>query len=469
MMSIFPEYIKFELCEDLIKTINECIIPYKSNTLDASIYSLDLNKTIKSERRVSQKSSFDDDRLKDIIQSSIYPLLYDKLSTSYPNASYNIALSTSKFDYIKYNNGGYFEPHKDFIRINNSSQQQYTMLFGLTKDNNNYSGCTILWSKVTDSLESQSEYDILLSGPITDPLYIKVTTKYNLPKNLESIKKILNLNKSNIAYIPHRINCMNMGKALLFKSDIIHSGEEFYSWYNPKELFMCIINITGVEDKFIPINNPSTKIDTWINDNNSQIIMFDQFEMFMLKFTKLHRLIPFQIIVSSGEYLKKSFNDTYLRFLNLYSEPVLNKDDLNKDDLNKDDLNKDDLNQDLLININQTLDKIYTKTKTKLNIRGRETHMESEILSSTSNNTNVLNLDKVYFDLSHISELSVNDIIKIKNYFLNYSLINNGIITHQEEINNTWEESSCNDDGDEYDEIAYLNCNIDIKFCFMKG
>jgi hypothetical protein len=463
-MSIFPEYIKFELCEDLIMTINDCIYPYKSNTLDASIYSLDLNQTIKSDRRVSQKSSFDDNRLKDIIQSSIYPLLYDKLTTSYPNASYNIALSTSKFDYIKYDNGGYFEPHKDFVRINNPSQQQYTMLLGLTKDNNNYSGCTVLWSKVTDSLESQSEYNILLSGPITDPLYIEVTAKYNLPKNHDLLKKILESNTSNIPYIPHRINCMNMGKALLFKSDIIHSGEEFYSWYKSKELFMCIINITGVEDKFIPINNPSTNIDTqldnnsykinlWLNDNNSQIIMFDQFEMFMLKFTKLHRLIPFQIIVSSGEYLKKSFNDTYLRFLNLYDEPVLNKDNLN---------------QDLLININQTLDEIYTKTKTKLNKRGRETHMESEVLTSTSDNIKVLNLDGIYFDLSHISELRLDDIIKIKNYFLNFSLTNNGIITHQEKINNTWEESSCNDDGDEYDEITYLNCNIDIKFCFMK-
>jgi hypothetical protein len=461
-MSIFPEYIKFELCEDLIKTINDCIYPYKNNTLDASIYSLDLNKTIKSDRRVSKKSSFDDDKLKDIIQSSIYPLLYDKLSTSHPIASYNIALSTSKFDYIKYDNGGYFEPHKDFIKINNPSQQQYTMLLGLTKDGNNYSGCTVLWSKVTES--SQSDYDILLNGPITDPLFHEVTSKYNLPKNLESIKKILDLNKSNLPYIPHRINCMNMGKALLFKSDIIHSGEEFYSWYNPKELFMCIINITGVENKFIPIYNPSTNIDnqldtnsykinTWLNDKNSRIIMFDQFEMFMLKFSKHYRLIPFQIIVSSGEYNKKTFNDTYLRFLNLSSEPVLNQDDLN---------------QDLLININQTLDEIYTKTKTKLNTRGRESHINSEVLSSTSNNTKVLNLNKVYFDLRHITEISVDNIIHIKNYFLNFSLTNNGIITHQEKINNTWEESSCNDDGDEYDEIAYLNCNIDIKFCFLK-
>ena len=56
----------------------------------------------------------------------------------------------------------------------------------------------------------------------------------------------------------------------------------------------------------------------------------------------------------------------------------------------------------------------------------------------------------------------------ITNYVNNFILINNGIITHNEKINNTWEESTCNDDGDEYDDVTYLNCKIDIKFCFIK-
>ena len=57
------------------------------------------------------------------------------------------------------------------------------------------------------------------------------------------------------------------------------------------------------------------------------------------------------------------------------------------------------------------------------------------------------------------------DIIAINNFIMT----NNKIVTHIEKINNTWEESGCNDDdGDEYDEITYLNCNIDIKFCFLK-
>ena len=62
--------------------------------------------------------------------------------------------------------------------------------------------------------------------------------------------------------------------------------------------------------------------------------------------------------------------------------------------------------------------------------------------------------------MDHIALLSLDNIIQIKNYFLNYSLTNNVennfILTHEEKVNNTWEESSCNDDGDEYDEVAYL-------------
>jgi hypothetical protein len=58
--------------------------------------------------------------------------------------------------------------------------------------------------------------------------------------------------------------------------------------------------------------------------------------------------------------------------------------------------------------------------------------------------------------------------IDIDNYVNNFIISNNNIITHTEKVNNTWEESTCNDDGDEYEDTTYLNCKIDIKFCFMK-
>ena len=49
---------------------------------------------------------------------------------------------------------------------------------------------------------------------------------------------------------------------------------------------------------------------------------------------------------------------------------------------------------------------------------------------------------------------------------LNFS--NNSKLIRFEEILNTWEESGCNDDGDEYNETTYFTCQIDIKFGFYK-
>ena len=402
MTSIFSPFIKFELCEDLVSVINCIITPYKSSSADANIYSIESKKTVRSERRVSKKSSFDDERLSDIVNRNISPLLYGILKKTNPNVSYNIALGTSRFDYIKYENGGYFDAHKDFVRIDNESQQQYTMLIGLSKDASNYSGSTVLWTKVDKT--TQSEYDVLLNGPEGDPFFIETTLKYNLPKNLSSIKEIFASNKSTLKYIPNRINCMNRGKALIFKSDIIHSGEEYHSWYNPKELFMCIINIVGVENNLAERTDSVDKINNWLKDTQSKIIMFDQFEMSMLEMVLKYKLIPFQIIISSGEYLGKKFLDSYLKFLNLQSESDLTNR----------------LNPNLLHQINSTLDEIYAKTKSKLNTRGRESHISQEIITSTSDLSKIANLEKIYFDLDHIVLLSLDNIIQIKNYFLNY-------------------------------------------------
>ena len=56
----------------------------------------------------------------------------------------------------------------------------------------------------------------------------------------------------------------------------------------------------------------------------------------------------------------------------------------------------------------------------------------------------------------------------ITNYWLNFNFKNNQIGSYQEKIINTWEESGCNDSGDEYDDTTYFTCSIDIKFGFYK-
>ena len=445
--SIFPEFIKIDLCDIFVDKINNIIDKYKTNVKDAVIYSLTENKTIKSDRRNSLKSSFQSEELKQLLNIHLCPLIYNIL-TKNNNYEYDVSIGVQNFDYIKYDNGGYFDKHKDFVRINNSILQQYTMLIGLTKKSNN-SGCTILWFPLDDT--NREDYNTIITGLETSidksQGYKDILIKYNLPNNLDSLKHLFK--DTDTKYMPFRINSYTSGKSLLFKSDIVHSGEEFYKWSDAKELCMVTINITGIKDETtiepnsLLLNNPT---------NKSRFIMLDELDINMCKFVEQYKLIPFQIITSKGEYNGKTFSDTYIKYLNCQ------------------DTFEQDVNTCILERINTTLVEIYEKTKEKLNTRGRESHIESKILEQSSDLSCIEKLNNINFCTNHIDFTYEDEIlIDINNYINNNVVVNNGIVTHTEKINNTWEESSCNDDGDEYDEIAYLNCKIDIKFCFMKN
>jgi len=309
--TIFPEFIKMELSLDLVNKINAIVEEYKTSAKDAVIYSLKENTTMKSDRRVSHKASFHSDELNKIVSHYICPLIYGMLKTEYPSSLYDVDIGMQISSYIKYDNGGYFDKHKDFIRINNSMHQQYTLLIGLTKDNNNYSGNTVLWIPVDDY--NIDDYNVLLDS--SHDKYSEIIKKYNMPY-LKDTCKILIDSMKELKCIPYRINCFTQGKSLLFRSDIIHSGEEFYSFYNKKELCMLTINITGIDNSNminIPIIDNSiensidivesskAKINNWISDKYSKIILFDSFESFMCRFVEYYNLVPFQIIISKGE------------------------------------------------------------------------------------------------------------------------------------------------------------------------
>ena len=429
---IFPNFLKIELDPILVNKINSIVDPFKNNIKEAVIYSLSENKTIKSDRRVSHKTSFRSDELKSIINQYICPLIMTLNNSE--NADYNVTIGEQSFDYIKYDNGGYFDKHKDFVRINNPMMQQYTMLIGLTKSSYSF-GNTILWFPVDDS--NKEDYRILTESIKNDNNLMDISRKYNLPYNIDDMKKLFD--GQDYQCIPYRVNSYTIGKSLLFKSDIVHSGEEFYNWHNPKELLMFTINITGIEK-----THEQDKIKQFVN-SPAQIIMFDKYQPIF------ENVFPFQIISSKGEYNNKTFSDHYIKYLNF-----------------QDSIDSMNHSENILEQINTILISIYNKTKEKLNHRGRESHISSELLEESTKYSDIVNSYK-YFDETILTPEQKEKIqIEIYNYVNNYIISNNKIITHTEKINNIWEESGCNDDGDEYEEIAYLNCAIDIKFCFIK-
>lgn len=479
--TIFPDYIKLIISKDLANKINELVSEYKLDVSEAVIYSLVENKNIKSTRRNSLKTSFRNSQIENLIKSSICVLVCSLLKTEYPNCEYNISIGTQSFDYIKYDNGGYFEPHRDWVRITNSQQVQYTLLLGLTNDKNNtYTGSTVLWIPV--NYLNQYDYKILIESTLATEEFKLMCSKYSLPKDYEKVKELLETNKSGQNYIPTIINTNYIGSGLLFQSAFLHSGEVYYDWYKAKELLSIVINITGVES--IDYKNPNTNTNTntntnpesnknlqiygekmtkWSSEPDNRFIVFDEFESWMCgknsNLLEKFNLFPFQIIISSGTYNNKKFNDKYLKYINLSDSISLS--------------NKENCN--ILEKISLTLDSIYMETKNKLNKRGRETHIGSEIISTKDDLDNWTKINQMYFDITklNIYETDIENIrFNLENYIGNSNPIlipnSNTKITRFEEILNTWEESGCNDDGDEYDETTYLNCQIDIKFCFFK-
>jgi hypothetical protein len=180
--------------------------------------------------------------------------------------------------------------------------------------------------------------------------------------------------------------------------------------------------------------------------SSKSIILFDEYKACF----DLDNIIPFQIILCTGEYNDKKFTDKYLRFWNL--DKSINKP----------------TNPTITQGISIELESIYQETKNKLNRRGRETLIESKLESAESDMSKFQYLN----DISFNNNLDINDLEtieqSIKNYWLNFNFENNQIGKHQEKIINTWEESGCNDSGDEYDDTTYLTCSIDIKFGFFK-
>ena len=407
---MFPEYLTFELCDELVKKINDLLEPYKGQTKEAVIYSLAERTTLKSERRVSHKSSFQSVELHQLLNSFICPVIYSKLISIFPDGNYNydVSIGSQAFDYIKYDNGGYFERHTDFVRMVNDFHRQYTFLIGLSKQVY-YTGHTIIWLPLND--QNRLHYEALMGDNPSDI----IAKKYNFPSSKDMIALM------NGPFLPLRINASGQGKTLMFKSELMHSGEEFYNWYAAKELLMITINVTGLPGMTKEVS-PLARISEFDTPQD------------------IPGAVPFQIIMARGEYNGKQFSDLYLKYLSLKSN--------------------------ITEQINSVLLEIYAKTKDKLNTRGRESHIASEVLFSQTDMSErfcLYNQSKMEYDQTPP------DAIEINNYLKNYTPCNRDLVVHTEKINNTWEESTCNDDGDEYDEITYLKCHIDIKFCYLRN
>lgn len=460
--SIFPYYLRLNFDDNLATKINNLVNPYKSEVTEAIIYSVNENKNIKSDKRNSLKSSFEDPDLKKCILENVIELIKLKLhNDDNKDIQYSVSIGDQQFDYVKYENGGFFERHSDFVRVNNDNQCQYTLLIGLSdKSCHSQSGSTAVWLPITPSNKNQYD-EILAKYNVNNPQGLLC---YHDNCNYDYVKldHLIDNNSQPIG-IPHFFTTFRQGDALLFKSELYHSGEIFkaYNKVSVKELLSIVINVTSFQNMTNNTMSKQNEIDAWLNDSTNKCIMFDMFENWMYDFAKQNNLLPFQIILNTGVYGGMRFENIYVKYFNMDNDICSTN------------------NTNLSTKIEQVLKEVYNKTKLSIisnNIaHNSEVIIKEDVLDDTSNNfidnfvnkTNNENFE--IFSFENIDEIK----IICENYANNCMKKNNQLISHVEKtLNSVVTTEMCNEAG-EYDTeetkyATYLNCKVDIKFCFCK-
>jgi hypothetical protein len=339
MPNIFPTHIEFSINENLVNMVNNEINKYKYDIKKAVVWSIPQNQNIISESRESNKTSFNSEKLTKILNHIIIPLIYNKLATFNSNGHYNIQIGDQLYDYVKYNNGGYFETHKDFVRINSEQQCQYTMIIGLSEQSydsqttntantiKTSNGSTLIWLPI-DTEELKSDNNIILNefakynkidnlenNVYYTEEYLQVISKYNIPSSY-TIIDIINLLESHRNYFPYFSNAYEMTKVLLFKSELYHSGEKYFSEQNKsKEIIVITLNITGTENI-----KETEQIEMFINDSKQKFIVFNKFCPEQIEWCIKYNLLPYQIILNDGMYKHLDFSNKIIRYFNLNEE-----------------------------------------------------------------------------------------------------------------------------------------------------
>ena len=534
MPNIFPTHIEFSINENVVNIVNNEINKYKYDTKKAVVWSISQNQNIISESRDSHKTSFNSEKLTKTLNHLIIPQIYNKLAEYNSNGHYNIQIGDQLYDYVKYNNGGYFETHRDFVRINSEQQCQYTMIIGLShqsydsKATKTSNGSTLIWLPI-DTEELKSHHNIILNefakcnkidnsenniNHTHTEEYLQVISKYNIPSSY-TIIDIINLLESHQNYFPYFSNAYEMTKVLLFKSELYHSGEKYFSEQNKsKEILVVTLNITGTENI-----KESEQIEMFINDSKQKFIVFNKFCPEQIEWCIKYNLLPYQIILNDGMYKYQDFSEKIIRYFNLNREIFKQKQENENCDnydnydysyrlnhLNhSNDFNKiydhewnellntfesdKTININMMEKINNCLRTIYNDTKNKL--ASYQSSYDDVYSSITDINSNIKDLilnkslNKLCFEQFvdsyngpnkymynkniYDSEQIIAFMHEIQEFVESYTGPNNALIKHNETVETEWEIEMCNDDaGSSGSYTSYLNCNIDIKFCFMK-
>lgn len=346
----FPSFITSNLDKDDFKQINDNIDWKELSYTDSMIFDKrDKNNKIKKDVRTSSKAIIRDKKFFDLCDD----IIVKKINVL--NKNFYFKLQRDEVEIIKYDKGGYFKKHHDFVKYYSNQIKCYSLLLCL--DGTCNGGETILY--VNDSIiklkESITNGGIILfrneiehEGSIVKDGY-----KIILKLNLLGLRKVNNIHDNNNEYVIIKFkNNENNGSYVLSKdiinknpksyfyanidfnnddgSNIIEldniSFEEFDPAYNcminnisfdDYEKHHEIINFFGIEYKHENLFDISQKlyskmlqsINNKINDFKQKMTKAREYifvdnmdDYFLIKSIKSSSIVPFQII--SSEYTK---------------------------------------------------------------------------------------------------------------------------------------------------------------------
>ena len=482
--------LQLKINDDLFDKLAGLVRPYKLLVKSALVYNISEHTAVLSDRRHSLKRDFNDADLHKLLNEELIPTIQTKLSQTCPGTSYDVSIGDQEFDYVRYENGGYFDLHHDFVRMSNPNHCQYTMLIGLTPTEhigNCSGGETIVYVPVTSA--NQTDFDILsdivkLTKDKEDPydfdvfqqiaLAHGVTESYVYNLHINHYSKTIRLTDADgqIIGLPHLIKTYFSGDALLFKSELYHSGEIFRTSENDiaKECLMITINVTKSRNAIINTDE-STLLQNWLDNESESCITFDQFDDWMIDFSSQRGLIPFQIVTTFGEIDGVPFNQKTVTHFNF---------DSSCNDNLLDQLDQPDVS--ILERITEILNQSYNSIKEKYvkdqnskawrKIKILSSHIKKQNKDKHFDEVKNININRFAFKYFEITADEYRNICdKIDYYAKTHSDTSVQLLEHKEKLQiRTETQEWCNDgpttEVDQY--VAYLACNIDIKFGFCK-
>ncbi len=298
----------------------------------------------------------------------------------------------------------------------------------------------------------------------------------------KSTTDISTIPSTDIKYIPRYFQAHLLGKCLIFKSSLLHSGEMFISKESDKlkELLMITINIAALPKAALPINNtladatpanPTMGIGATLPPIviSRPVVLYDHFQPWMISAVAEHHVIPFQLILIQGSYNGRNFCDYHVCYWNFNTDVV--------------PVAANPTSTGLVESMSDCLQELYDETKSKYHYRRREefiAHEVEEVESRVSETWRQRVDNHARFvpwwndgnegkDEQHESTLKAVE-ERVELFILNFKaqFEEENCVAYKEKVINTWEESGCNDSGDEYDETTYFDCKIDIKFGFAR-